>query len=72
MRWCNEPINVRAVPYYVERQIGKGSGSFVHRERRYALLNADTKEIYDDAQGFGYKSMKSAMAAHKNRIKMQR
>lgn len=67
-----EPINVRVVAFYAERQIGRGPEAFTHRVKRYALLDADNGVVYDDAQGFGYKSIDSAMAAHNNRIKMQR
>ena len=40
-------------------------------EKRYVIRDADTKELLDDAQGYGYKSIQKAYAAYsyKNRDK---
>ena len=40
-------------------------------DKRFVIIDKDTKEILDDAQGFGYKSAKKAYAAYhyKNRDK---
>jgi histidinol-phosphate/aromatic aminotransferase/cobyric acid decarboxylase-like protein len=43
-------------------------------EPRYVVVNTDTGEILDDAQGYGYKSPQNAYAAyaHKSRSRQQR
>ena len=33
-------------------------------DKRYVVINTDTGEILDDAQGFGYKSIQKAYAAY--------
>lgn len=40
-------------------------------ERRYVIIDADTGEVFDDAQGYGYKTKQKAYAAYnyKNRPK---
>ena len=40
-------------------------------EKRYVIRDVDTKELLDDAQGYGYKSIQKAYAAYsyKNRDK---
>ena len=35
-----------------------------YREKRYVLVDADTGKVFDDAQGYGYKSKQSAMAKY--------
>ena len=34
-----------------------------HEERRYAIVDADTGEVFDDAQGWGYRTKRNAYAA---------
>jgi len=36
---------------------------FSHEETRYVILDADTGEVFDDAQGWGYKTKRNAYAA---------
>lgn len=40
-----------------------GDHKITHKEYRYIILDADTGEIFDDAQGYGYKEYKSALRA---------
>lgn len=37
--------------------------AFSHEETRYVILDADTGEVFDDAQGWGYKTKRNAYAA---------
>ena len=32
-------------------------------DKRYEIVNADTGEVFDDAQSYGYKDIRSAYAA---------
>lgn len=36
---------------------------FVQSETRYIIVDADTGEVFDNAQGYGYKTKQKAMAA---------
>lgn len=42
----------------------KIDGCYVEKETRYVIVDADTGEIFDDAQGYGYKTKQKAMAAY--------
>lgn len=66
---------VKAIP--IKKQIVEDYGDgFVdkHTEIRYVIVDADTGEVLDDAQGYGYKSAQKAHAAwsYKQKPKKQR
>lgn len=41
----------------------------LHPEKRYCVISATTGEILDDAQGYGYKSVKNALAAYPYKVR---
>lgn len=61
---------VKAISYQVKKYIDEKK-EFYNRETRYRLVDSETGEILDDAQGYGYKSAQKAYAsyAYKNRDK---
>ena len=66
---------VKAIP--IKKQIVEDYGDgFVdkHIETRYVIVDADTDEVLDDAQGYGYKNAQKAYAAwsYKQKPKKQR
>lgn len=66
---------VKSIP--IKKQIVEDYGDgFVdkHIETRYVIIDADTGEVLDDAQGYGYKSAQKAHAAwsYKQKPKKQR
>lgn len=68
-------MSVKAIP--IKKQIVEDYGDgFVdkHTETRYVIVDSDTGEVLDDAQGYGYKSAQKAHAAwsYKQKPKKQR
>lgn len=57
------PKNIEIVEIDKEIEIDPYGGKGV--EKRYVIVNVDTGEIFDDANGYGYKSYQKAMAAYK-------
>lgn len=58
------PENVEIVE--VEKQYSEDYGNGIvdsWSEKRYVIVDADTGEVFDDAQGYGYKSKQKAHAA---------
>lgn len=47
---------------------------FSHKERRFVIVDAETHEVLDDAQGYGYKTRQKAFAAwsYKSKTPKQR
>ena len=49
------PENIRVIPIEVPAEFTT--------ETRYVIINSDTGEIFDDAQGYGYRTPQKAYAA---------
>ena len=60
------PENIKVVP--VKKKIKDDyefdfGTEFSHEETRFAIIDADTDEVFDDAQGYGYKTAQAAYKA---------
>ena len=49
------PENIKVIPIEIPAEFAT--------ETRYVIINSDTGEIFDDAQGYGYKTPQKAYAA---------
>lgn len=58
----------KAVPEHVKVIAIEKPGEF-ESEIRYIIIDGDTGEVFDDAQGFGYKTSQKAYAAFRYKIK---
>ena len=65
-------INVKTVSVFRDRKAGGNGVEFTYKFKRYVIVDADTGEVIDDAQGFGYRTREAAMAAYRNRMQMYR
>lgn len=68
-------MRAKAMP--VKKKIVEDCGGGIidkHTETRYVIVDADTGEVLDDVQGYGYKSAQKAHAAwaYKQKPKSQR
>ena len=60
-----KPRTIKAMPYEVEQHTDPGEPyDFTYMETRWRLVDVDTGEIVDDAQGYGYKSAAGAHRAY--------
>lgn len=57
------PKNIEIVEIDKEIEIDPYGGKGI--EKRYVIVNLDSGEIFDDANGYGYKSYQKAMSAYK-------
>lgn len=51
----NVPENIKVIPIEVPAEF--------RTETRYVIINSDTGEIFDDAQGYGYRTSQKAYSA---------
>lgn len=58
---------VKVVAYTVHHDVVRGRNPWddvpAYDERRFQIVSAETGEVLDDAQGYGYKTMQKAYAA---------
>ena len=58
------PENIKVVPFTYNKTIEIDEDfTYTETENRFALADADTGEIFDDAQGYGYTTPQKAYAA---------
>lgn len=59
------PTNIEIKEITIEKILYEsGPMKEVEKEKRYIIVNADTGDVFDDAQGYGYKTKQKALIAY--------